>query len=595
MKSADNIKNLFEKSKITVGSEVDKKILNEATSALPHQANVDRNIWSIIMHSKITKPLAAAIVIIVGFLSLTLLDKTVSPAYAIEKTLHAIKKTNWVHVTVELEKPSNTSSEESWIGFKDSIEIDKKSDGNIRFSDKANDTLYRYNAQKNTIIISSMSDQYTMPRRTPLPTSPIELLEQLISNIKKEGQAEITIEKKLVNGLNKKVIQIATRYKDDGQPGIDQKITLEVEDKTDLLLNIQMVGFSGNTKIGSATAKFDYPDNGPADIYAVGAPADAAVIDRLPTTANSADTEVNYKTIMDTENTGRETLILYGDVNIDLIKIPSGEFLMGSPENEIGYPENLLKTYSRSKKERVRNLKHPSSEDPQHLVKISNNFYMSKYEITCGQFRIFKNEYRKMPYSVGDIRSKRVKCIMDNDDQPAGVSFQDANGFCKWLSEKTELNVRLACEAEWEYACRAGTTTRFFWGNAEQDAGDYANLTDVSYEKAAPNSSYTLDTDDGYVGPAPVGQYLPNPFGLYDMLGNNPEWVNKTYSDNAFSIDPEGKQYENIVNRPVLKGGSWQVGSLINGRCASRIVVEENDMPGTMNSFIGFRIVIDEP
>jgi formylglycine-generating enzyme required for sulfatase activity len=598
MKPADNIKNLFENSKITVGSDVDKKILNKANSVLPRQAiQPDRQIWSMIMHSKLTKPLAAAIIIIAGFLSLTLLDNTVSPAYAIEKTLHAIQKTNWVHVTVEFNGFGDTNSEESWIGFKDSIEIDKKNNGNIRFANGTNDTLYQYNAEQNTVTISSMSDQYTMPRRTPLPASPVELLEQLISNIEKEGQTKITIGKKLMNGLYIKVIQIDAFYENSGQPNVEQKLTLEVESKTNLLLNVHMIAFSDNTRtrIGSAMAKFDYPTNGPTDIYAVGAPIDATVIDRLPATTDSANIKIKYKTTIDPEDNNREILMLYGDFNIDLVKIPSGEFLMGAGEDEIGYPKLLLNAYSRSEKERVRNIKHPSDEDPQHLVKIENSFYMSKFEITCGQFRMFRNEYRKMPHWVGNIGSKMVECKMDNDDQPAGVSFQDAKNFCEWLSEKTGLNVRVACESEWEYACRAGTKTRFFWGDAEQDAGKYANLSDLSYEKAAPRSNYTLDTDDGYVGPAPVGQYLPNPFGLFDMLGNNPEWADGVYSDNAFSIDPEGKQYENIENKPVVKGGSWQVGSLINGRCASRRVVEENDMPNTMNSYIGFRIVIDKP
>ncbi|MHC5143873.1 MAG: hypothetical protein ACYSOY_09845, partial [Planctomycetota bacterium] len=86
MKTADNINNLFENSKITLGKDVDKKILDNATSALPHQPNADKTIWRIIMHSKTIKQIAAAIIIIAGILSLTLFDKTVPSVYALEKT-----------------------------------------------------------------------------------------------------------------------------------------------------------------------------------------------------------------------------------------------------------------------------------------------------------------------------------------------------------------------------------------------------------------------------------------------------------------------------------------------------------------------------
>ena len=117
MKLADNINNLFENSKITVGSDVDKKILNEAMNALPHQAKQpDRNIWSIIMHSKITKPLAAAIIIIAGVLSLTLLNITIPKAYALEDTIKAYNSIHWIHITESASVFEEIRASGIWLG-----------------------------------------------------------------------------------------------------------------------------------------------------------------------------------------------------------------------------------------------------------------------------------------------------------------------------------------------------------------------------------------------------------------------------------------------------------------------------------------------
>ena len=158
------------------------------------------------------------------------------------------------------------------------------------------------------------------------------------------------------------------------------------------------------------------------------------------------------------------------------------------------------------------------------------------------------------------------------------------------------MNVTLPCEAEWEYSCRSGTQSRFFWGESKKEIGQYANLADVSYKNESPNGLYTLETNDGYVCLAPVGQYLPNAFGLYDMLGNISEWVDGIYSDNAYSSDPNHKMFdENEADNQeqYSTGGSWQAG-LTNGRCSSRWIVPKDNMPETRDSFIGFRVSIKD-
>jgi hypothetical protein len=115
MKPADNINNLFEKSKITVGKDVDKKILNTAASALPSRTNADRNIWSIIMHNKLTKSLAAAIIIIASVLSLTLFNITLPQAYALEDTIEAYSSIRWLHIKESASVFEEIRASEIWL------------------------------------------------------------------------------------------------------------------------------------------------------------------------------------------------------------------------------------------------------------------------------------------------------------------------------------------------------------------------------------------------------------------------------------------------------------------------------------------------
>ena len=99
------------------------------------------------------------------------------------------------------------------------------------------------------------------------------------------------------------------------------------------------------------------------------------------------------------------------------------------------------------------------------------------------------------------------------------VSFEDAQAYIRWLNRKTGQHYRLPTEAEWEYAARAGTTTRRYWGDKPDDACQYANVADQSAKKVFPGWA-VHHCDDGYVYTAPVGSFQRNRFGLHDMLGN---------------------------------------------------------------------------
>jgi formylglycine-generating enzyme required for sulfatase activity len=263
---------------------------------------------------------------------------------------------------------------------------------------------------------------------------------------------------------------------------------------------------------------------------------------------------------------------------IELVLIPKGSFMMGSPKTEIGYPKSLVKELQAKKRST-----HIENEGPLHEVSIKDDFYISKYEVTCAQFRCFDPKYTKMP-------SDGMK--MDEDSYPVIVTWEQAVDFCKWLSKETGLNVRLPYENEWEYACRGGSQTRFFWGNNEEDAGFYANVCDISFDKKWPNRDrYFLNTDDGYASLAPVGQYKPNKYGLYDMIGNAGEWCQDTYIENAFSLNKSeynhSQQDESNLER-VYRGGSFR-STVRQARCASRWGYKLNDS----NLFSGFRILVE--
>lgn len=131
------------------------------------------------------------------------------------------------------------------------------------------------------------------------------------------------------------------------------------------------------------------------------------------------------------------------------------------------------------------------------------------------------------------------------------VSWEEASAFCRRLSERSGRHVRLPTEEEWEYACRAGTTTPFWFGAADADYTPYANLADQSLRQLATGSwepkppdlaARDERFDDGRLVTAPVGSFAPNPFGLYDMHGNVAEWTLGRY---------EGQ-------RRAVRGGSWR-------------------------------------
>ena len=246
---------------------------------------------------------------------------------------------------------------------------------------------------------------------------------------------------------------------------------------------------------------------------------------------------------------------------------PAGEFMMGSELT----PEDVAKRFG-GKAEFYR------GEYPQHRVTIGQGFWMGKFEITNAQFRRFQPDHNS-----GENGGRSLNA----DDQPvANVSWDDAQAYLAWLDKKGEGSFRLPSEAQWEYACRAGTTTVRYWADADHSMGEYANFADEN-GKAKGSDSTIVETSDGYEVSAPVGSFKPNSFGLYDMIGNVTEWCQDWNHDNYTGAPTDGSAWESPAGCVrVGRGGSWRLYACF---CRSRYRVFEP--PDSRYDTLGFRIV----
>jgi formylglycine-generating enzyme required for sulfatase activity len=263
--------------------------------------------------------------------------------------------------------------------------------------------------------------------------------------------------------------------------------------------------------------------------------------------------------------------------------ISPGTFLMGSDASEEGRRPDEL----------------------QREVRLTRGYYLGQFEVTRGNFEAFvrATEYKTEIESNGrggygvdsttgallgpDPRfSWRHTGFEQNDVHPVvNVTWNDAVAFCSWLSEKEDRTYRLPTEAEWEYACRGGTTTRFCNGDEARALRDVGNISDARFKKVYPDRN-AIETDDGHIYTAPVGRYRPNAFGLYDMHGNVWEWTADWYTKDLLpgpQVDPVGPA--DGAER-VIKGGDWYHDETF-ARCASRYPIP----PTLSRRHAGFRIL----
>ncbi len=223
-------------------------------------------------------------------------------------------------------------------------------------------------------------------------------------------------------------------------------------------------------------------------------------------------------------------------IGMKLNLIPPGEFMMGSPEREAGHQD----------------------DETQHLVKVTKPFYLSVYEVTQQQYeRVMGNNSSK---SKGTTKSVAM------------ASWNDAVAFCHKLSEQEGDQYRLPTEAEWEYACRAGTTTIYSFGDDTRELPQYAWYNDNSN-----NSTH------------PVGELKPNPWGLYDMHGNVWEWCQDWYAAyRSTEVLSDPKRPAQGVRR-VLRGGVF-----FTRPAYLRAADRHNDLPVPFHTY-GFRVARTYP
>ena len=229
-------------------------------------------------------------------------------------------------------------------------------------------------------------------------------------------------------------------------------------------------------------------------------------------------------------------------LGMKFVLVPAGEFVMGSEEP----PDSLSRDYPQYERQRFEAI---GDEAPAHRVRITRAFYMGQHEVTVGQFRRFLAASGYTPESIADetggygynrlydpaasargdaFEGRDPKYSWNNpgfeqgDHHPVvNVTWNDAVALARWLSAAEGVAYRLPTEAEWEYACRGGTRTRYHGGNEPRSLLKTANTFDADAAANWPQwNRLALPGRDGFAFTAPVGSFEPNAFGLHDMHGN---------------------------------------------------------------------------
>lgn len=279
-----------------------------------------------------------------------------------------------------------------------------------------------------------------------------------------------------------------------------------------------------------------------------------------------------------------ESVLAAGELKIPLVRIPAGEFVMGSATGH-------------------------RDEQPVNAVKIAKSFRMATCEITNRQFRQFDPAHDSRVADALNYQFGQRPWSLNQDDQPVcRVSYREALAFCAWLSEKSGKRVTLPTEAEWEWAARAGSATPFPFGELTADYATAGNFADVSirrfaactaaadYHKiriVAQPGKYDLPLlrddahDDTQQLAAAAGSYAPNAFGLRDLHGNVAEWTRSRYV--AYPYADDDRNDPTAAGERVVRGGSWWNRPF---QCSSSHRAVFQDYQPVM--WVGFRVIVED-
>jgi formylglycine-generating enzyme required for sulfatase activity len=278
----------------------------------------------------------------------------------------------------------------------------------------------------------------------------------------------------------------------------------------------------------------------------------------------------------------QKRLIDLGDgVTITLVRIPAGEFVMGSDDET-------------------------PQEQPRHRVKIEKAFWISESEINNAAFFAFKPDHNASVFDQQWKDHVRLGYYANYAEQPAvRMSWFDADAFCAWLGKKAKLKVALPTEPQWEWACRAGSASDMSFGSREADFSPFANLADKSIEKFAVSGVNPVFNkglvgnrvfdfvpraaafDDKQFLVTGTKQYQPNAWGVYDMHGNVAEWTRSDYARYPYAADQ--REAKSPAERKAVRGGSFFDRPY---RATSSFRLGYAPWQGVFN--VGFRIVVEE-
>jgi formylglycine-generating enzyme required for sulfatase activity len=248
----------------------------------------------------------------------------------------------------------------------------------------------------------------------------------------------------------------------------------------------------------------------------------------------------------------RLTIELEGAQPIELVPIPAGKFVMGDTDRDgAGFPD----------------------EQPPHVREVEQPFWMATREITNQQYAAFRPDHYSGYFdNLGKNNNRKGRPLNEPGQPVIRISWQEAHEFCRWLSARTGKTVRLPTEAEWEWACRAGSARAMHYGGIDADFSGFENLADKAlleqnvffhippFEKRWPGMKYLVtpfslnaNFNDGETLPTGESSHRPNRWGLHDMHGNVQEWTRSPYVPYEAGARQPGPQDGFMT----VRGGSW--------------------------------------